>query len=191
MHSGKRQAAVIKMGQFDAFRRYKLFVPTNFVFTDGIVRNIPLYYEPEQLMKIINSKVPIVSIERLNYWNKFTNTSQPNTSLKIKFRSAILYLLISRLCGCSEKQNCLCIFCNVSLKYGHFNKYCDADKYNPLCRVCAKPPHNKDNVCVPFCKQCKIEHVTADRNCPVYKHKFEIKRVMALKKVVASDKTKS
>lgn len=79
---------IIKMEQFDALRKYKWFVPNNFVFTDGIVRNIPLYYETEHLMEIINSKVPIISIERLNYWNKLSQVSQPSTSLKIKFRSA-------------------------------------------------------------------------------------------------------
>lgn len=107
---------IIKMGQFDDFRKYKIYIPDNFVFTDGTVRDIPLYYEPDQLMEIINCKVPIVKIERLNKWNKFTQTSHPSTTLKISFRSAtvpdnISFMWLLRKVEIFVQKPLFCVFC--------------------------------------------------------------------------------
>lgn len=177
--------SLIKMGRFDAFRKYTFFVPNNFVFTEGIVRNIPLYYDPDDLLEIINSKVPITKIERLNFWNQSTKTSQPSTSLKITFRSAtvpdnISFMWLLRKVDLFVQKPLFCVLC---LKYGHFKKYCDAEKQNPLCRICAKTPHNTEIKCTPTCKQCKTDHLTADKNCPAYKYQWDIKKIMTLKKI--------
>lgn len=166
-------------------QKYNLSVPNNFVFTEGIVRNIPLYYDTDNLMEIINSKVPITKIERLNFWNQSTKTSQPSTSLKITFRSAtvpdyISFMWLLRKVDLFVQKPLFCVLC---LKYGHFKKYCDAEKHNPLCRICAKTPHNMENKCTPSCKQCKTDHLTADKNCPVYKYQWDIKKKLHTKKL--------
>lgn len=177
--------SIIKMGKFQALSKYKLYIPINFVFTDGIVRNIPLYYETEQIKDIIKCKVPIVNIERLNFWNKLEQKSQPSNTIKIRFRSATVpenvnFMWLLRKVELFVPKP---FFCQICLKYGHFKKYCNPEKNEQLCRVCAKPPHNAETECTPSCKQCKVEHITADRNCPTFKYQCDIKRIMALKKI--------
>lgn len=181
--------SIIKLGNFSALKKYKLFIPNNFVFTDGIVRDIPLHYEEDHLMDIIKCKVPIVSITRLNFWNREAQVSQPSKSLKITFRSAVVpdnisFMWLLRKVDIFVPKP---LFCQLCLKYGHFKKYCNPTNNPPLCRVCAKPAHNSDATCSPNCKQCKDTHLTADRNCPAFKYQSDIKRVMAIKKVTYNE----
>lgn len=176
---------IIKLGKFSAFKNYKLYLPNNFVFTDGIVRDIPLYYDEQQLLEIINCKVPIVSITRLNFWNRNTQVAQPSTSLKITFRAAtvpdnIQFMWLLRKVDLFVQKP---LFCQLCLKYGHFKKYCNPTDNPKLCRVCAKPAHNTEIACTPNCKHCKDTHLTANKNCPAFKYQSDIKRVMAIKKI--------
>lgn len=55
-----------------------------------------------------------------------------------------------------------------------------------LCRMCAKPNHKDDFVCRKTCKQCKADnnHMMADRNCPAFKYHCDIKKIMALNKII-------
>lgn len=70
---------VINMGKIKAFERYK------YIFTDGVVKEIPVYYNEQQLNDMIDCKVPIVNITRMTYWNRI---AQPSTFIKVTFRAA-------------------------------------------------------------------------------------------------------
>lgn len=172
---------IIKLSTFSAFDKYKFYVPNNFVFTDGIVRDIPLYYDETQLKDMIDCKVPIVNITRLTFWNHTLKIAQPSNSIKITFRSSTIPDNVS-IMWLLRKVDLFVpkpLFCQQCLSYGHFKKYCPTDKDLFLCRVCAKPIHNEDIVCKKTCKHCKTEnnHLTADRNCPAFKYQCDIKKI--------------
>lgn len=179
--------SIIKLGAFNVFDRYKFFVPNNFVFTDGIVRDIPLYYDETQLKDMIDCKVPIVNITRLTFWNRTLKIAQPSNSIKITFRSSTIpdhvsiMWLLRRVDLFVPKP----LFFQQCLSYGHFQKYCPKDKDLFLCRVCAKPIHNEEIVCKKTCRHCKTDnnHLTADRNCPAFKYQSDIKKIMTEKKL--------
>lgn len=77
------------------------------------------------------------------------------------------------------------LFCQSCLSYGHFKKYCTADKDLVLCRICTKPTHNIDQSCTKTCKHCKTEkdHQTADRNCPAFKYQCDIRQITTKQKL--------
>lgn len=178
--------SIIKMGSFNALEQFKFYIPNNYVYTDGIIKDVPIYYDEQQLNEMIDSPVPIIKITRLTFWNHSQQMAQPSTTIKITFRSSTIPDNISIMWLLRKVEWFIPkpLFCQSCLTYGHFKKYCPVDKDLVLCRVCAKPNHNTDQICNKTCKHCKTEdHQTAERNCPAYRYQCDIKKIMTIKKI--------
>lgn len=180
---------IIKLADFDRFKDIKFYIPKNFVFIDGIIKDIPTNIQLKEIHDELVSKIPIEQIERLDYWDRNTNSLRPSTTIKLTFRSCnipdqvYLYLVPNRVELYIQKP----LFCQACLSYGHTKKYCHTER--PLCRTCTEPVHDTDTRCKPTCKDCSISdpnnngHLTATFKCPAFKIQREVKRIMILKRL--------
>lgn len=177
---------IIKKSEFEDLKKYKTYIPNNFVTSIGLIRNVPTYLTESEIRNNIDSDTIITDISRMSYYNKEDKTLKPSKSLKITFRASTIptYIIICHMkCNVEyflEKP----LWCTNCLSYGHFKKYCKAEK---VCRICAVITHNEEITCKPYCKHCKDNnansHKTADLVCPEYKLQCDIREVMTKKKV--------
>lgn len=178
---------IIKKSDYEDLKKYKIYIPHNYVTSIGIVRNIPIYLSESEIRSNINSETLVTEVSRLTYYNKEEKISKPSQTIKITFRASTVpdHVIICHMkCNVNffiDKP----LFCTNCLSYGHFKKYCKTETI--ICKICTKITHENENSCKPYCKHCKDQninsHKTADIICPEYKQQCDIREVMTKKKI--------
>lgn len=178
---------LLRQSSLADFEEFKIYIPESFVTIYGIIRNIPIYIKEEEINKNLSSTIPIVGLERLNWWDRVNNMAKPSETIKIKFRShtipndVMLYGVHNRVQLFIPRPT-ICFKC---LNFGHIQKFCKNDL--SLCKICTKPIHDDAINCEIKCNHCKdkesVPHKTADKECPEFLFQVEIKKVMILKQL--------
>lgn len=159
-------------------------IPTNHLYSEGVVNNIPLDMSIEDLSTSIESEGKIHNIERIQRWNHETKTLVPTTTVKITFRE---FTLPDKVHICRVPTRVFYyvpnpIFCKLCKRYGHTKKYCKQPNTCPKCLLehnaaeCPQPEKN--------CRYCpEATHKTGDRTCPETIIQREIKKLMTIHRI--------
>lgn len=191
LNDWKNANKMIKLNDFAAMEKYELFIPSSYVLTEGIVRNIPTYLSIDEIRQNIKSSAVVTDVYRLNYWNFTSKQSLPSTTVKITFRSSkvpdevYIYYVATKVATFIPKP----LFCQNCLSYGHFKKYCKVT-YS-LCKTCTGVTHDENISCEKKCKQCPLpdnkSHQSYDKSCPEFKRQFKIKETMTVNKITFNE----
>lgn len=163
---------------------YNVYIPGHVKFCSGVIRDIDLDMNLDELREAIEAENPGVSvfnIFRLKKRNKTDRTWEDSESICIKFNGHSLPDRI-KIWHCILKVSHyippirICYKCG---RLGHLGKYCNAKE---KCLRCAGS-HNRDLNCKKevCCINCKGEHRTLDRTCPVIQKNIEIQKTMAFR----------
>ncbi|GAB0096529.1 hypothetical protein DMENIID0001_120530 [Sergentomyia squamirostris] len=167
---------VIDMITKDKKLQTKAFIPTLYLTTVGILDNIPLDTNLNQLDKELTATAKIIKIERMK--STVNGVLKDLEKIKIYFRS---YELPEEV---RYKRAILRVrlfiprptFCRNCLSYGHFSTVC---KNKNICPICTQE-NNENHACKIFCKFCKSnDHITNAGTCPekIYQTKIKIKMI--------------
>lgn len=164
--------------------RYKVYVPTMFKQTIGVVRDVAKTLSEQEIMDNMNSgKIKIEKVERIM---KMTTEKKLVPTFSIKIYAKGQYLPRSvEIYG----VNALCepyIFplriCYKCWRYGHAQKYCKAGSVK--CCKCGLEHEEKDCKTTTLkCINCGLAHKASDRNCPERDRQDKIRTEMALNKL--------
>lgn len=69
LNDWKNANKLIKLNSFDAMKNYELIIPSSYVHSEGIVRDIPTYLTIDEIRANTRSSAQITDVYRLNYWN--------------------------------------------------------------------------------------------------------------------------
>lgn len=169
---------------------YKTFIPRQFIFSTGIVKDVPLDLTEADIIgsSQVQGDIAINKVERMFYWDKNTQSRKPSHSIKIEFRctslprAMILFYVRKEIQYYIPKP----IICRKCLRYGHVDKICKAP--TKICINCTNETHaySPDCDCMhcrKLCqKQCKYccteEHNTMNPACPQMIKQQKIKNIM-------------
>lgn len=172
----------------------KSFIPNIYIFTEGIVRDVPAEMPVDELLDNyrIDGNIRIHKIERMTYWDKTAKIAKPSNNIKITFRSATLPTEM-KLCYTIKKITPFIprpTFCKKCSRYGHVEKICKSDK---TCMNCTAATHAYNSTCacehctrkcLTLCKYCNTnDHCAAQNVCPEYKKQLTIKTLMITKRL--------
>lgn len=188
LNDWKNANKLIKINGLAAMEQYELVIPSCYVYSDGIVRDIPLYITNDEIRMNTRSTAQIIEVNRLNYWNFTLKQSLPSKTVKITFRAprvpeeVYIHYVATKVSAFIPRP----LYCIKCLSYGHFKKYCDPKKV-ALCKICTEPVHDGNSPCIPKCKQCpppaNQKHQSNDRVCPEFQRQHKIKETMTLNKI--------
>lgn len=88
LNDWKNADKLIKLNSYDIMKNYDFIIPSAYVHSEGIIRDIPVYLSNEEIRKNVRSSAVITDVYRLNYWNFATKQSLPSNTVKITFRAA-------------------------------------------------------------------------------------------------------
>lgn len=168
---------------------YNLYLPKQYVVTEGVIRNIHVKFTEDEIRENITTNYMIENVERLTTWDAKEKKSKPTTSVKISFRANNIPEQI-HIAFCPVRVYIYVqrpLFCKTCLSYEHVAKYCKSKQ--PLCFNCSELKHDESTQCDTKCKICtradpsNNDHRTSSYNCPAYKIQHEIKKIMAIKKI--------
>lgn len=143
----------------------------------GIVRNIDLELEENELSEIFQSEADICAVKRLKRLNEdgqWVNSE----AIRIGFKGATLPTYIYGY-GCRFKVESYMFpvtQCSGCWKYGHIKRFCPTQKI--LCPKCGKGHDNcetKDFTCI----NCKGSHMALNKSCPMYLKEKMIREIMS------------
>lgn len=133
---------------------YKIYIPLIYTTSIGIVRNIPMEIEMEEILKYIECDCNVVDAVRMNFWDKEAQVSKPSYNIKITFRSFKIPLEVV-IFKAKMKVNQFIprpLFCKKCLKYGHTINYCEN---KPKCVNCGSEDHSENCISDKKCIYCK------------------------------------
>lgn len=177
------------------------FVPGFRKSRKGIIKNIPVELDKDQILMGIESDAVVLDIKRLNRRNyKAVGENDkwiPSQSVMVVFSGQTLPREISIYKVKTEVNPFVSnpMQCYNCFAFGHTAKTCKNVK---SCIMCGEDDH-PDKPCsttdIPRCKNCKENHKSNDYNCPLYLKQKEINVLMAFdnmtffeaKKIVYSD----
>lgn len=171
---------------------YKAYLPYNYVFSSGIIKNIPIKYSTFEIQQNICSNIQVETVERLTKWDTATRTANPSTTIKLVFRSPDIPEKID-LAYCPTKVELYVqrpLFCRKCLSYGHLSKRCKSK--NTRCVNCADV-HDKNIDCVTKCKFCTVAYPKANKHrssspiCPTYQFQLAVKKIMTIKRLTFNE----
>lgn len=144
----------------------------------GVVRNIDLDIQEEEMKESFESELEILSIKRLK---RYLDNGEwiDSESVRVCFKSSALppYILVY---GCRfkvERFTFPVTQCSSCWRYGHSKKFCPLKK--SYCPKCGKLHTNCDTKLF-YCINCKGDHMALDRtSCPIYHKEKEIREIMS------------
>ncbi|GAB0096030.1 hypothetical protein DMENIID0001_114800 [Sergentomyia squamirostris] len=153
----------------------KAFIPAFYLTTVGIIDNIPLDADLQQIEKSITAEVKIVNIQRMKSAAK--GTLRDLDKVKIFFRSfnlpekVMIGKAIFRVRNFIPRPT----FCKNCLSYGHYGSICKNKKVCPICTQ----ENLENHSCKTYCKFCKnADHFTNSGKCPERVYQTKIKMQM-------------
>lgn len=158
-------------------KQYNVFVPTNKIYTVGVV-NIDPDIPNEEILQDIESEFEIIQIQRLK--RSLNKTLVDTSFVKIIFDSDKLpeyvYLNYVRL-----KVNIYMMpvkQCFRCFAYGHVaSSPCNRPR---LCRDCGKDFHSGECQTTLKCINCNLPHSSNSKRCPEYQRQRKIKERMSI-----------
>lgn len=78
---------IINSAQLEKLYKYECFVPQGFVESEGIIFNVPLDFDAQEIMDGFATEDKVVKVERITKWNHEKKTLENTERLKITFRS--------------------------------------------------------------------------------------------------------
>lgn len=162
------------------------FVPEMYTNTYGVIKNIDIEIELEEISDNIKAEVPIISLERIKSYNHTTKTLNDTSFVKIGFRASYLPRRVFLYEGLIKDVTYYLpkpMFCTQCISYGHMKKRCHSRIKR--CAVCGEPlEENLDHQCKgQNCRFCLNDHITNSKNCEERKIQIKIRNVMTKKKV--------
>ncbi|KAF9416078.1 hypothetical protein HW555_006490 [Spodoptera exigua] len=142
----------------------------------GIIKQIDLETEMEELRNMFKCNTEIISILRLKRLNDDGNWVDSET-IRICFKGPTLPPYVYAY-GCRFKVEPYTFpvsQCSGCWKYGHIRKYCPGKKI--LCPKCGKN-HTNCETKVFKCVNCDGPHMSFDKTCPIFQKEKEIRNVM-------------
>lgn len=184
----KQANKMMKLDGYEDLKPFVLTIPSTYVHSEGIIRDVPINFTDEEIRKYSKSSAPITSCVRLTYWNHATQKAIPSTTIKVTFRAnkvpeeVYCYYTVFKVAPYIQKP----LFCRNCLSYGHFKKYCKSQQLS--CKTCTEPAHDSATSCAPKCKHCTDginadKHITNAKTCPEFINQFEIKKTMTINKI--------
>jgi hypothetical protein len=164
---------------------YKWYIHQEDKCSYGIVRNVPLEFEINEIQNEIDPKFNVAEIERLSTQriNKESGTKEllPTTTIKIKFKlnhlpaTIELFMVKAKVSPYVWRPRP----CSNCLRYGHSFKSCKGTKRcgncgeihaEEICKVTAK------------CLYCGLPHKVGDSQCLEQMKQTELKTIMTVEK---------
>lgn len=165
----------------------RAYIPESSIFRKGVVRNVDPTLSSEEILEVIESSINITDLRRIT--KKVPTDKNPkyiNTpTVVLTFRGQILPDFISIYgARCAVRPYIYKVTqCLKCFRYGHIMNNCRSDF---RCEKCKQTHPSSDCQVIPdqpFCLNCDGNHFTKDKNCPVYKEQYEIKKFMATNNV--------
>ncbi|GAB0088375.1 hypothetical protein DMENIID0001_027800 [Sergentomyia squamirostris] len=160
--------------------KLKMYVPKFYLTSVGVVDDIPLDYDLEQIKKEICSSHQVINIERMK---RLENGVPVNIDkIKVEFRSYQLPYEIQIFCAVFRVRMFIPkpTFCKKCLSFGHVMPSC---RNKERCSKCAQE-RTDAHACTPFCKFCQNpSHTTGAKDCPQTEFQKRIKYQMVKRKI--------
>lgn len=165
-----------------------VFIPTEFVFREIIVFDLPTYMTNEMIKEDIEIKAAseIINVERINRWNFDLKVEEPTTRVKVTYRGNSIP---KEVFVCKVVQNCAIyvrkpLFCKTCFSFGHLKKWCKG----PNCCLKCFDKHDESVACrEKKCRYCTEDHKTGSRDCNETKKQWAIARIMATERCSRKD----
>lgn len=142
----------------------------------GVIKNVDLDVDDEEIMKNIESDLEIVSIKRLKRINSSGKWIDSET-IRISFKASTLPQYVS-IYGCRFKVEPYMFpvtQCSGCWKFGHIIRTCPSGKI--VCPKCGENHPNCDTTRY-ICINCKGEHMALNKSCPVFIKEKKIRCIM-------------
>nr|XP_034824447.1 uncharacterized protein LOC117982236 [Maniola hyperantus] len=142
----------------------------------GIIRNVDLDIDDEEIKGNLESDLEIVSIRRLK---RTTSTGKwvESETIRIGFRASVLPAYV-RVYGCRFKVLSYMYpvtQCNGCWKFGHSIRFCPSKKI--VCPKCTEYYSNCE-ISTYKCVNCKGNHMALDKSCPIFLKEKNIRIIM-------------
>lgn len=172
------------------------FIPSFRLMRRGIIKGIDEDISEEEILKELESENQVIGVRRLSRRNRDPNR-QENDPKWVASKSVVITFLGQDLPEVAflykikleiEPYMTLPITCYNCFKLGHTSLNC---RNKAKCSMCGEIKH-QDN-CVtnfPTCGNCRGDHISTDKRCPVYRMEYEIKRLMAYENIAMGDARK-
>ncbi|XP_055586429.1 uncharacterized protein LOC129755996 [Uranotaenia lowii] len=163
---------------------YKSYIPKKFVTVTGVISDIPLELNPNEIFENVICDVKVESVFRMT--RRYNEERIPTNRVGIVFRSNMLprYVRLFSVINRVEPFIPRPIICFKCLRYNHLSKNCQSSVLR--CNNCTDEANDGHEPCpkISYCFHCKKEgHITTDRSCPQRKKESETLAIMARRNV--------
>lgn len=142
----------------------------------GIVKNVDLGVEEEELKKEFKSDYEIISVKRMKRYSE--DKWVDSETVRLCFKGSILPSHVYSY-GCRFKVEPY-VFpvtqCSGCWRFGHLIRQCPSKKI--ICPKCGGQ-HNNCETTQYYCINCKGEHMALNKNCPVFLKEKQIRILMS------------
>lgn len=156
---------------------YRCYSPNEVEITYGVVKYLELDVKEEDLMQSLHCEQAIVSVKRLKRASE-TGLWVESETVRFGFKSSTLPSYIYGYGGRFkvEPYTFPVTQCSACWKYGHLTRTCPAK--GPICPKCGEGHANCE--ATEFrCVNCKGEHRSFDKSCPIYLKERKIRLIMS------------
>lgn len=160
----------------------KAFIPSYFVTSQGVIRNIPLDISEKEIKENLeilgyhHNNSAVINVRRLSRKTINNETKKaeyvPSNTVLLTFNNKSLPSKVSIFNASLnvEKYTPPVKACWKCLRYGHISKYCKSEK---KCRKCGESAHEENVTCPlddkdPVCVHCSGPHLPHSSDCPEF-----------------------
>jgi|GEM_PF-5291018 len=173
----------------------KAYIPGFRLSRREIVKGIDEDISEEEILETIESKFKVLKVRRLNRRNRDPCRKEEDPkweaskSVVLTFSGQMLpsEVYIRRVKVKVEPYMILPVICYNCFKIGHTSSIC---KSNAKCSMCAEIKHGSCTSDIPTCSNCKGDHISTNKKCPVYCKEYEVRRLMAYENISMGDARK-
>jgi len=162
----------------------------------GLIKSIDENISEEEILENIESEFKVLKVKRLNRRNRDPCRKEKDSkwvaskSVVLTFSDQILpnEVYMNRVKVKVDSYMILPIICYNCFKVGHTSTNC---KSNAKCSMCAEAKH--DGSCIsdiPTCFNCKGDHISTNKNYPVYCREYKVRRLMSYENIFMGDARK-
>lgn len=157
----------------------KAYIPGSYLFVTGVIRDVDLEVDLEDLEQELKSKYPVHKVERMTRLNRDTEKREQTKSVRIIFRAnklpdyVVIYhtkIYISPFVGRVK-------LCKKCFRYGHYQEQCKSSEEK--CGRCGESAHDNLENCIIKCIHCGLQHLATNPVCEEFKRQKNIKYFMA------------